>query len=66
MANLTLIYGMQLLPEGEAETVSDAEVILKNGKKSDISMHVIEGTQEEIRNQLIRRLDAFFSRFPEI
>lgn len=66
MANLTLIYGMQLLPEGEATSVSDARIHLKSGNESCITMHVIEGTQEEIRDQLNRRLDAFFSKFPEI
>ncbi|MBI3940233.1 MAG: allantoinase [Acidobacteria bacterium] len=66
MANLTLIYGMQLLPEGEAITVSDARIHLKSGKESRVAMHVIEGTQEEIRDQLNRRLDVFFSRFPEV
>jgi hypothetical protein len=29
-------------------------------------MHLIEGGEHEIRNQLMRSLDAFFEFYPEI
>jgi hypothetical protein len=59
MANLTLIYGMRLLPSEEAVEVGDALVTLKN-------MHVLEGSREQIENQLRQSIEAFFDFYPEI
>ena len=50
MANLTLVYGMRLLP---SEEVTEA-------------MHVLEGSKEEIEKQLRNSLEAFFELYPEI
>jgi hypothetical protein len=53
MANLTLVYGMRLLP---SEDVAEAHV----------TMHVLEGSKEEIEKQLRTSLEAFFDLYPEI
>jgi hypothetical protein len=66
MAKLALIYGMRLLPADELETVEDAEVTLKSGKKAQVTMHLLEGGEDEIRKQLMRSLDAFFEFYPEM
>jgi hypothetical protein len=66
MANLTLIYGMRLLPEGEVAEVGDAPVALQNGKQARVSMHVIEGSREEIEKRLRQNIEAFFDLYPEI
>jgi hypothetical protein len=66
MAKLALIYGMRLLPADELEKVGDAEVTLKSGKKAQVTMHLLEGGEEEIRKQLMQSLDAFFEFYPEI
>lgn len=66
MAQLALIYGMRLLPADEFEAVSEAVITLKNGKTAHVTMHLIEGGETEIRNQLNRSLDAFFEFYPEI
>ena len=66
MAKLALIYGMRLLPADEIEKVDDAEVTLKSGKKAQVTMHLLEGGEDEIRNQLMQSLDAFFEFYPEI
>jgi ribosomal 50S subunit-associated protein YjgA (DUF615 family) len=66
MANLTLIYGMRLLPEGEVAEIQDATLKLANGHEAHVTMHLIEGSREEIETQLKRSLDAFFSFYPEI
>jgi hypothetical protein len=66
MANLALIYGMRLLPADELEQVEDAEITLKSGKKARVTMHLLEGGEEEIRKQLMQSLDAFFEFYPEI
>ena len=67
MAKLALIYGVRMLPSDELESVSDAAVALKNGRKAAVTMHLIEGSSEqEIRKQLLESLDAFFEFYPEI
>jgi hypothetical protein len=66
MAKLALVYGMRLLPADELEKVEDAAVTLKNGKKAHVSMHLLEGGEDEIRKQLMQSLDAFFEFYPEI
>jgi hypothetical protein len=66
MAQLALVYGMRLLPADELEGVEDAEITLKNGKKAHVSMHLIEGGEDQIRKQLLQSLDAFFEFYPEL
>jgi len=66
MAKLALIYGMLLLPADELEKVGDAEVTLKSGKKAQVTMHLLEGGEDEIRKQLMQSLDAFFEFYPEL
>ncbi len=66
MANLTLIYGLRLLPEGEVVGIEDATLKLANGHQAHVTMHTIEGSRQEIERQLKRSLDAFFDFYPEI
>lgn len=67
MKKLALVYGLRLLPEDEIESVGNAQVTLKNGRKAAVTMHLMEGDNEdEIRRQLNRSLDAFFEFYPEV
>lgn len=66
MANLTLIYGLRLLPGGEVKEIHDATLKLANGREAHVTMHVLEGSREEIEAQLKQSLDAFFDFYPEI
>jgi len=66
MANLTLVYGMRLLPEGEVVAIDDATLKLVNGHEAHVTMHVLEGSREQIEAQLKQSLDAFFDFYPEI
>lgn len=66
MANLTLVYGMRLLPEGEVKEIHDATLELKNGNQAHVTMHLLEGSREQIEAQLKQSLDAFFDFYPEI
>lgn len=66
MAKLALVYGMRLLPADELESVGEAEITLKSGKKAQVTMHLLEGGEQEIRRQLEQSLDAFFEFYPEI
>lgn len=66
MANLTLVYGMRLLPADEIAAVGEAPIKLKNGNEAHVTMHVLEGSREQIEAQLRMSLDAFFDFYPEI
>jgi hypothetical protein len=66
MANLTLVYGMRLLPSDEINAVGEAPVELKNGRTARVTMHVLEGSKEEIEAQLRQSIEAFFDIYPEI
>jgi hypothetical protein len=66
MANLTLVYGMRLLPADEIVSVGEAPVALKNGNEAHVTMHVLEGSREQIEAQLRMSVDAFFDFYPEI
>ena len=52
MAKLALIYGMRLFPADELGEVTEATVTLKNGKSARVSMHLIDGSKEEIEETL--------------
>jgi hypothetical protein len=66
MANLTLVYGLRLLPSEELAEVQDAVLKLKNGNQARVTMHLLEGGKEEIEKQLRTSLEAFFDFYPEI
>jgi len=66
MANLTLVYGMRLLPSDEVASVGAAPIVLKNGNEAHVTMHVLDGSREEIEAQLKLSIDAFFDIYPEI
>jgi hypothetical protein len=66
MANLTLVYGMRLLPADEVVEVGEAAVKLKNGREAHVTMHVLEGSKEQIQKQLRTSVEAFFDLYPEI
>ncbi|HVG26898.1 MAG TPA: hypothetical protein VM865_04780 [Acidobacteriaceae bacterium] len=66
MANLVLVYGMRLLPADEVAGVQAAPVQLKNGNDAQVTMHVLEGSREQIEAQLRHSIDAFFDFYPQI
>ena len=66
MAKLTLVYGLRLLPSEEVAEVGEGAVKLRNGHEAHVTMHVLEGSREQIETQLKQSLDAFFDFYPEI
>jgi hypothetical protein len=66
MAKLALVYGMRLFPEDELGEISEATVTLKDGRTSRVTMHLIEGSREQIEQTLKQSMDAFFEMYPEI
>jgi hypothetical protein len=61
-----LVYGLRLLPSDEVAEVGEATIKLKNGRDARITMHVLEGSKDEIEKQLKTSLSAFFDFYPEI
>ena len=66
MAKLTLVYGMRLLPSEDVQEVGNATVKLTNGREAQVTIHIVEGSKEEIQKQLQQSIDAFFDLYPEI
>ena len=66
MAKLALVYGMRLFPLDDLYKVNEATVTLKNGNTGRVTMHLIEGSREEIESTLRQSVDAFFDLYPEI
>jgi len=66
MANLTLVYGMRLLPADELVGVQEGTIRLQNGREAHVTLHVIEGSKEEIQAQLQQSIQSFFDIYPEI
>ena len=66
MAKLALVYGMRLFPADELGEVSEAPVMLKDGRGARVTMHLIEGSKEQIEQTLQQSVEAFFEMYPEI
>src|SRR6185295_8324497 len=66
MAKLALVYGMRLFPAEELGEIGEATLTLKDGRTSRVTMHLIEGSKEEIEATLQQSLEAFFDMYPEI
>ena len=66
MAKLALVYGMRLFPEEELGEVGEAVVTLKDGRTARVTMHLIEGTKQQIEETLQQSIEAFFEMYPEI
>ncbi len=66
MAKLALVYGMRLFPAEDLAEVQEATVKLNSGRTARVTMHLIEGSKEEIEKTLRRSVEAFFEMYPEI
>jgi hypothetical protein len=66
MAKLALVYGMRLFPADELGEVREATLTLKDGRTSRVTMHLIEGSKEEIEATLEQSIQAFFEMYPDI
>jgi hypothetical protein len=66
MANLALVYGLRLVPADELAEVGTGEITMKNGRKERVTLHLLEGSKQEIEAQLRQSLEAYFDIYPEI
>jgi hypothetical protein len=60
MEKRILVYGLRLFDEGEITDVMPAQVVRTDETMSSVTMHMMDGTKDQIREQLLRSLDAFF------
>jgi hypothetical protein len=56
----SLVYGLRLYPVGELAQVTEGEALLRDGTRTRIPLHLLEGTREQIRAQLLASIEAFF------
>jgi len=66
MAKLALVYGMRLFPVDDLQEVREATVVLKDGRTARITLHLLEGSLEDIQGQFSQSVSAFFDLYPEI
>jgi len=66
MAKLALIYGMRLFPADDLAEVREATLTLRDGRTARVTMHLLEGSLEDIRRQFDQSISAFFDLYPEI
>lgn len=66
MAKLALVYGMRLFPADDLGELRDAEIVLRDGRTARVTMHLIEGSKEQVEKTLHQSLEAFFDLYPEI
>jgi hypothetical protein len=66
MAKLALVYGMRLFPADELGEISEAAITLKDGRTARVTMHLIEGSKQQIEETLQQSVEAFFDMYPEI
>ncbi len=61
----TLVYGMRIVEQGAVSAVEDARITTADGSRGRVTMHLIEGTRDQIRRQLMQSIDAFFELLDE-
>ena len=66
MAKLALVYGMRLLPAEDLGELQDATILLRDGRTARVTMHLIEGSKEQVEETLRQSIEAFFDLYPEI
>jgi hypothetical protein len=66
MAKLALVYGMRLFPADELGEIAEAAITLKDGRTARVTMHLIEGSKDQIEETLQQSVEAFFEMYPEI
>ena len=63
----SLLYAMRLFPDEQAEEREHPRVTvhLPDGREETLTVHVIRGSREEIRRQLLESIEAFFELHAE-
>lgn len=62
----SLVYGLRLYPAETVAQLREGAALQQNGGESRVPLHLIEGTREQIRTQLLASIDAFFDIHDEV
>lgn len=62
---VALVYGLRLAPRDAVKSLQHGTAILKDGRTREVTLHLLDGTREQVREQLLRSIDAFFELFAE-
>ena len=62
----SLVYGLRLYPAGTIAQLHEGVTLHQNGTESRVPLHLIEGTREQIRAQLLASIDAFFDIYDDV
>jgi acyl carrier protein phosphodiesterase len=57
---------MRLFPVDDLKEVREATVVLADGRTARVTMHLLEGSLDDIRRQFDQSVGAFFDLYPEI
>lgn len=60
-----LVYGLRLYADADVQRVEGGTVIQADGRESRVTLHLLEGSREQIRARLLESIDAFFDIFGE-
>jgi hypothetical protein len=62
-----LSYGLRLDQGTGSEFVHPrVPIVLPNGSMGNMTLHVVNGTADEIKAQLLRSIDAFFDIYADV
>jgi hypothetical protein len=57
---------MRCFPACKLGEAGEATIKLKDGRTARVTMHLIEGSKEQIEETLRQSTEAFFDMYPEI
>jgi hypothetical protein len=60
LPRFTMVYGMRLFPPSEVTAAASGKVTFATGESGRVTLHVLDGTREQIKRQLLASIDAFF------
>lgn len=63
--NHALVYGLRLYADADVQRVEGGTVVQAGGRESRVTLHLLEGSREQIRARLLDSIDAFFDIYGE-
>lgn len=60
-----LVYGLRLYADADVQRVEGGTVVQADGRESRVTLHLLEGSREQIRARLLDSIDAFFDIYGE-
>lgn len=60
-----LVYGLRLYADADVQRIEGGTVVQADGRESRVTLHLLEGSREQIRARLLDSIDAFFDIYGE-